>query len=399
MAKTLEQIQAELEALKTQFTDFSALSPVSYYTHQYSGEEIDQAVTRALPNGAIDQAVGTLVRPNLLDNWYFGRPVDQRGGYVVPPLGPEHLYSDAECKVLIGDGTIDAYRQVTRVSTGNYTYSIDGGTYYVKAEDVVRGYTGNGYGVDRWRIENGDAVILNDGYITVKFSSFTAYAQGFKQDIPKEIFQNAEYTMSFLTHENALFAQSFVVSTNSATDIQLPCSDFVFSFAWHPEHGENAAIRFFNREKLGVSTNLIAAKLELGPTQTLARQENGVWVLNEVPDYGEQVRRCLRYDYIIGIDGQNCPIGIGTAFSNNGALCDIQLPEYMRANPTVSLSGGGIQIRFSAVQNITATSVLNYGFSGDKVQLYFPGLSGLTPGQSCDLFTQTNSKLEFNSNL
>ena len=41
MAKTLEQIQAELETLKTQFTDFSALSPVSYYTHQYSGEEID----------------------------------------------------------------------------------------------------------------------------------------------------------------------------------------------------------------------------------------------------------------------------------------------------------------------------------------------------------------------
>ena len=69
MAKTLEQIQAELETLKRQFTDFSAVSPVSYYVHQYSGEEIDAAVG----------AVPTLVRPNLLDNWYFANPVNQRG--------------------------------------------------------------------------------------------------------------------------------------------------------------------------------------------------------------------------------------------------------------------------------------------------------------------------------
>ena len=38
-----------------------------------------------------------------------------------------------------------------------------------------------------------------------------------------------------------------------------------------------------------------AAKLELGSQQTLAHQENGAWVLNEIPDYGEQLRRCQRY--------------------------------------------------------------------------------------------------------
>ena len=38
------------------------------------------------------------------------------------------------------------------------------------------------------------------------------------------------------------------------------------------------------------------AKLELGTKQTLAHQdENGVWVLNEIPDYGEQLARCQRY--------------------------------------------------------------------------------------------------------
>ena len=41
---------------------------------------------------------------------------------------------------------------------------------------------------------------------------------------------------------------------------------------------------------------LIAAKLELGSQQTLAHQDaDGNWVLNEIPDYGEQLARCQRY--------------------------------------------------------------------------------------------------------
>ena len=45
----------------------------------------------------------------------------------------------------------------------------------------------------------------------------------------------------------------------------------------------------------GSSIEIKAAKLELGDTQTLAHKENGVWVLNEIPDFGEQLRRCQRY--------------------------------------------------------------------------------------------------------
>lgn len=38
-----------------------------------------------------------------------------------------------------------------------------------------------------------------------------------------------------------------------------------------------------------------AVKLELGSQQTLAHQENGVWVLNEIPKFGEQLAACQRY--------------------------------------------------------------------------------------------------------
>ena len=82
MATTEERLTA-LEAKMAQLTD---TTPTEYYTHQYSGEEIDAAVGRAMNGGALDTSVtnvsnqlGTFVRPNLLDNWYFGNPVNQRG--------------------------------------------------------------------------------------------------------------------------------------------------------------------------------------------------------------------------------------------------------------------------------------------------------------------------------
>ena len=42
----------------------------------------------------------------------------------------------------------------------------------------------------------------------------------------------------------------------------------------------------------GGSTTIVAAKLELGDEQTLAHQENGVWVLNEIPNYEEELIKC-----------------------------------------------------------------------------------------------------------
>lgn len=45
---------------------------------------------------------------------------------------------------------------------------------------------------------------------------------------------------------------------------------------------------------------ITACKLELGDTQTLAHKENGVWVLNEIPDYAEQMAICSQYDVSSG---------------------------------------------------------------------------------------------------
>ena len=251
----------------------------------------------------IDDAVALapqLSNPNLLDNWYFAYPVNQRNV----------------------SGTIDAV----------------------------------GYFLDRWKLVSGSVTIGSNG-ITLNGT----IAQILETAVGTDV------TASALTTEGVVVASY----DNNSKTISLT----------------------------GTGQTFVAAKLELGSQQTLAHQDaDGNWVLNEIPDYGEQLRRCQRYDYIIGRADDAAPVGMGTAYSDTAVLAVIELPETMRTNPAVSITGL-VNLRFSESKNISVSSVSNYGFSGDKVQLFFNGLSGLTQGQSCDIYTQQGSKLEFNSNL
>lgn len=402
-------IEERLAALETKLAALTDTTPTTYYEHQYSGEEIDAAVGRALTGGALDTSVtnvsnqlGTFVRPNLLDNWYFGRPVDQKGGKIV--LQGIMAYRDAGCTIEAG-GVSEPAMPVYKVSDQVYAFTGgDKSTYYVKAADVVRGYTGSWlYAIDRWLLggEPSNAMEITDEGIHI---SYTQPGWNIIQKLKNVLCKGNTYTFSAVVKSTLpvrlvaswgdnryFFNEGFPATSEWA---------LVTITGTVPNNAEIACeqVIFQPLGSVAGTMDIKAAKLELGSTQTLAHQENGVWVMNEVPEYGEQLRRCLRHDYILGNSSQNCPIGVGTAYSNDGVVCVIQLPEYMRTNPAVALSGE-VQIRFSSTQILTATSVLNCGFSGDKVQLYFPGLSGLTPGQSCDLYTQIGSRLEFNSNL
>ena len=49
----------------------------------HTAQQIDDAIARALPGGAIDSLLSSKPNPNLLDNPDFGNPVDQRQGRIV----------------------------------------------------------------------------------------------------------------------------------------------------------------------------------------------------------------------------------------------------------------------------------------------------------------------------
>lgn len=226
------------------------------------------------------------VNPNLLDNWYFANPVNQRGqtsytavGYTVDRW---NLYTDGG-STTISTGYLDIY------STKQY------GAYLAQKIDpeLAKALAGK----------------------TVTYSVLAADGDtAFSANINK----SGAYLDSFTIEPNAVSCKTWTFPTDS--------TDVVFNFAG------NAAGH----------VRPIAAKLELGPAQTLAHLENGSWVLNEIPDYGGQLARCQRY-YI-----NSAKFGVGEAAAQRSQIWPIkstsmhycagaQFPVIMRTTPAVTI--------------------------------------------------------------
>jgi hypothetical protein len=113
----------------------------------------------------------------------------------------------------------------------------------------------------------------------------------------------------------ATFSMLYRTSTNGNTNY--------FRFRWHDKDGTEYAdyslpntngqihlatltrtmangwssvgFQMMSSTAIGDYIDIIACKFEIGTTQTLAHQENGSWVLNEIPDYREELRKCQAY--------------------------------------------------------------------------------------------------------
>lgn len=309
--------------------------------------------------------------PNLLDNWYFGNPVNQRNGHVVPPKGPGHLYSDAACTLLISGGTIDAYRQVTPVSTGNYSYSVDGGTYYVKASDVVPGYTGIGYTIDRWKLAawnvNSIAVIVEaDGVrlIGASNSANSAQLQEFTQLL--SFAAGAVVTASILVTAlgaNGASPRLFLCKSDGTpigSSIIESVGLHTFTMVIPDDAGDSVMLAWGQHASLGGSGNtdmtVKAVKLELGSQQTLAHQDaDGNWVLNEIPKFGDQLAECQRYCVAFNKYDSFFPL------DNNDFV--VELPVPMRAVPTI------INPQNLTNANVTNPTVAWYNIGSNQLRL------------------------------
>ena len=340
---TVEERLAALEARMAAWID---QQPTNYYTHQYSGEEIDAAVGRALTGGALDTSVtnvsnqlGTFTRPNLLDNWYFGNPVDQRKGYI--QIAGTMMYKDTACTDQFGPsaGTTPVVVYAT------YARPIDKGVelaLYIPLNNIVRGYTGAFvHTIDRWQLGDGSISfsVVADG-IVVKGSNSanTDYIFTRVERLPV-----GKYTFSVLFADNT----ANVVLTTRLTDISVvPAVESreasgVLALTWDQPEEFNSNYAYFRIHVPG-SAKILAAKLELGPTQSLAHQENGVWVMNAVPEYGEQLRRCQRYHYQVHYNQYET---IGFAYDGpEYAFIILPLPTEMRGETPILKIIGDISI-------------------------------------------------------
>ena len=229
-----------------------------------------------------------ICNPNLLDNWYFGNPVNQRDGKIIQK--GVNIYTDSTLKTLIGPAAyacpvVELTSTYAKVQDAKITNSY----YYAALGDVVQGYTGAGYTIDRWEMfQAAGTVIIENGGIVIRKTSgeYIQFGEMLETDVWNALIGQT-VTMSALT-----------VNGQLATTTQTFTEDgFLQVAAFEGITFHSASnIHLIDLVQVGAeSPALLAAKLELGSQQTLAHQENGAWVLNEIPDYGEQLLKCQRY--------------------------------------------------------------------------------------------------------
>lgn len=333
------------------------------YTSQFSGEEIDSALRAAqiisgastpaelrdkleirgdtIPVSAEDATLisealtkipttsGGGVNPNLLDNWYFGRPVNQRG----------------------------------------------------QTE-----YTATGYTVDRWKFNNnnGDIVIDDTG---IMFTAKHQYAEFEQQyEFPKNI-SGKQITMSILADSFSGEGDFYLVIQNQTEyrtfHLSVGLNSFTIKF-----FDKSSVLRFFIQSQNVNETNppkmhFLAAKLELGDTQTLAHKEKEKWVLNEIPDFGEQLRRCQRYYFVTNANH----FFSGWCTTTEKLWTRIPTPVPMRAIPAISaIRPGNILLGTSGAYFVTSANqyeIENADAAGIKMAVNIAGLT-LGAGVLCD---------------
>ena len=277
------------------------------------------------------------VNPNLLDNWYFGNPVNQRG---------------------------------------------------------QTSYTGNGYTVDRWMIGTGSSgtLLLADSGLKLARTDDVMYLAHriLKTQIPGE----SALTYSVLT-TSGLFSISFVIKNDTYHEQNVGGG---ISLGWNYTPAGFVEFTLVNNT-VNSDVTILAAKLEFGPTQTLAHQENGVWVLNEIPDYGEQLRRCQRYFVRLGFSNTDyCIIGDGVARDSQNASIMVPLPTKMRTNYPVASLTGRIILRHSDVAIfVSTTAIIDAG--GVGATLLKCVTSGLTTGDAVEAFLEPQNYLDLSADL
>lgn len=342
---TIDELASQVAALEQQMAAITT-PPDKYYTSIYSGEEIDAAITK--------------VRSGAMGVSSF----NGRAGAVMPQAGD---YNAAQIPVSADTGAETVAAALANKANRNLLDN-----WYFPMAVNQRGdtsWTNGGYHLDRWFIEaDADGAIDSDGFHIGSGATVI-------QKRPLEEANNllgktvtvscllSDGSFGFATGDipNEIPAESTGVSANIKGGVSFGVALF-----------GNAKSYQFGRisNNSGSEIVVVACKTEFGPQQTLAHQdEDGNWVLNEIPDYGAELAKCQRY--LIPMDANSC---WGFAESNTSAYLYLPLPVSMRTTPVFqgnlppTLWPGGNSVTSisvfspSAIESMIALHVVGTGF-------------------------------------
>lgn len=218
-----------------------------------------------ITDAATSADLGTFVRPNLLDNWYFVGGGSQQNG-------------------------------------GQFPINQRGETTYKRTTEYLD------YCIDRWiqrdNNRNGQGITLQSDGLAINFSGNGI--QGISQaieDPSKLLGKTVTFSVLFGSRTGRMWIGLWWSATAGlqTTSIQtLEVSSALPSVTVTLPASIPSGSSYLNVSVMTYAGNtptakVLAAKLELGDTQTLAHQENGTWVLNEIPNFQQELARCQRF--------------------------------------------------------------------------------------------------------
>lgn len=186
---------------------------------------------------------------NLLHNWYFQNPVNQKG--------------TTETASITTQNFIDRWTSAGMVKINDDCITLSAGDSYINAYPCLS------QGIYNYKNLLGKQVTFSVLYRKT----------------------NSEQISISLKNQDSGsgFIYTFTYDQSIGSDWNLiSCTGIV------PEHSTHiiAYIYLIKPPTANLSIDVLAAKLELGPVQTLAHKEGNKWVLNEIPDYAEQYSIC-----------------------------------------------------------------------------------------------------------
>lgn len=272
--------------------------------------------------------------PKLTDNWYWGNPVNQRG---------------------------------------------------------QTSYTGTRYGIDRWKLDVGEGVTIDNGLNLVKANSYIGqYFDDFDKFVGRQLVGSVLmsdgnlYTGTYIY--NGILNQGQLLFANSRLGMYIQkLSDTLTQVEINT---------VLENEKI------LAVGLELGSQQTLAHKEYGEWVLNEIPKFGDQLAECQRY--LFAANGKNYPYGcVGSGFiSSDGteAVIIVPTPVSLRTLPVCEINGV-LRVDTSHGEIVTLNSVAVYNIGSGAVCIHgkFTGIA--TAKAPCCALLDTGDNLFLSADL
>ena len=240
-----------------------------------------------------------------------------------------------------------------------------------KNEYAVKGYT-----IDRFQANSANvAVKLNDKSMTIENRGGDVYL--FQEKVEGlDGIMGQEATLSVLTEGGSLCTSSGVIPhiTGEAPLLQAVSTDERKYQAELYAGGEDLAANIFSFRFLMMphqSESFQAVKLELGPVQTLARQNAaGRWELSDPPpNQALELAKCQRYYRII----ENVNAAVGAEVQNERYLTSSVSFGSMRVAPAVSLGKEGEHVGVvHGVQYLKPTELGIVSVTKSGVTLYLP---------------------------